>query len=98
LVCVVEKWVPQTRRRIDAFGWIDLLAIKDGRTLGVQTTTASNLAAHITKAEALEAYWAWLEAGNVAVFHGWRKRMVGKAARWVCNVRTFGTERQCKDE
>jgi hypothetical protein len=35
LVAVVEHWNPHARIRQDLFGWIDLLAIRDGETLAV---------------------------------------------------------------
>lgn len=40
-VAVVERWNPHARIRQDLFGVLDLLAVRDGEILGVQTTNAS---------------------------------------------------------
>ena len=72
---VAEKFNSFIKIRIDLFGWIDVCAIHPDKkgVLGVQTTSGSNLAARITKAEALDSYKIWLKAGNSIEFHGWRK-------------------------
>src|SRR3546814_2519291 len=43
LAWVVEKWIPQTRKRSDLFGFIDILALRDGEVLAVQATSRSNV-------------------------------------------------------
>lgn len=48
-VADVEKWIAQAKRRIDLFGCLDLLAIREGETLGVQVTSPANVGAHVTK-------------------------------------------------
>ena len=48
-VADVEKWIAQAKRRIDLFGCLDLLAVRDGETLGVQVTSPPNVGAHVTK-------------------------------------------------
>lgn len=50
-VADVEKWIPQARRRIDMFNLLDIVAIREGQTLGLQVTSASggNVAAHREK-------------------------------------------------
>lgn len=80
---VVEKWIPQARRRKDVAGCIDVVAY--GRpvgVLGVQTTSATNHAARRTKALAEPRLRQWL-AGQ-ARFEIWSWRKV--KARWVCRV------------
>jgi len=78
LVDVVERWVPgpgSTTRR-DLFGMLDLVALRDTRTLGVQTTSHTNAAARLAKirdAEHAEALGALARAGWEIVVHGWRK-------------------------
>ena len=72
-VAVVEHWNAHAKCRQDLFSWIDIVALGEGELLGVQVTTATNLAARIRKAKALPAYAAWQRAGGKAVFHGWRK-------------------------
>ena len=85
---VVERYNTFSHKRTDLFGIIDIIAVKRGRTLGVQTTTGSNLAERVTKgrdnAECDAS--AWIEAGNELEFHGWRPLLIkrgGKRKRWV---------------
>ena len=88
-VYIVESYNAYAKVRKDLFGFIDIAAIHPNRkgVLGVQTTTGSNLAARISKAEALPAYRLWLAAGNVVEFHGWRKLKTGKKLRtWQPNI------------
>jgi hypothetical protein len=85
---VVERWQPHSRRRIDLFGVIDVLAIDGTKTIGVQTTSASNTSARRQKIYAEPAAAKWLASGNRLFIHGWRKKRHkpgGKAMRWVVN-------------
>jgi len=82
LVDVVERWIAQAGIRKDLFGFIDLVAVKPGEILGIQTTTASNLAARLKKAVALPDLRAWLAAGGRFMLHGWALR----GGRWYCRV------------
>ena len=78
---VVEKRVPNTNITKDLFGFIDILAIKHGEILGVQTTTNENAAARIRKiAEHPNTSWV-REAGIRIHVHGWRKLKSGWAVR-----------------
>ena len=67
----------QARRRIDLFGFIDIVAL-DGHPglLGIQATTTSNAPARVTKIleECTEAALEWLAAGNRVEVWGWAKR------------------------
>lgn len=67
---VVEKWIPQAKRRLDLFGIGDVLAIRDGETLLVQATSASNHAARRTKALESDVLPLWL-AGPGRSFEVW---------------------------
>ena len=49
LVAITERWNAFAKIRQDMFGFIDLLAIKDGEILAVQTTSASNMSARANK-------------------------------------------------
>lgn len=82
-VYVVESYNAFAKVRRDLFGFIDICAIHPDKkgVLGVQTTSGSNLAARITKAEALDAYKLWINTGNAVEFHGWRKLKTGKVQR-----------------
>jgi len=84
-VQVVEKWQAFAKKRVDLFGCIDIIAIKDGVTgvLGVQTTSGSNLAAREKKARAIPALTTFLDAGNSFELHGWSKKgKAGKRKLW----------------
>lgn len=70
---IVEKWIPQARKRLDCFGG-DILAIKSGMgyPLLVQCTSASNIAARQKKIDEIPEAKVWLESGAFMV-QGWRK-------------------------
>lgn len=70
---VVERYNSFVKRRFDLFGFIDLLAIKPGETVGVQTTSYSNLSARVRKIADHENVDAVREAGWKILVHGWRK-------------------------
>lgn len=90
---IVEKWIPQTKRRLDAFGFIDILAVSDTETLAVQSTSASggNLTARIRKAESLPTFSKWLDGPRrVVEFIGWRQLKRGyPRPTWVPDVRRY---------
>ena len=84
---VAEKWIPQTRQRSDLFGGIDIVALKENRTLGVQCTSASNVSSRVKKLTALPGMRAWLEAGNWLEVWGWAKRgKAGKRKLWTRSI------------
>jgi len=79
-VDICERWVPNGAPgggvRRDLFGLVDLVALRGSETMGVQTTSASNVAAHLRKmtdAEHAPAFVALAAAGWTLVIHGWRK-------------------------
>lgn len=86
---VCEKWIQAVKRRIDAFGFGDLLVL-DGQpgALLIQATgeTASgNVSTRVTKirTECADAARAWLAAGNRIQVWGWGKRgAAGKRKLW----------------
>lgn len=66
----------------DLFGFADLLCLKDGEVLVVQTTTRSNMNARIAKiAESEEAPFV-RKAGIGIHVHGWVYR--AKSKQWEC--------------
>ena len=77
---VVERWNPHARIRQDLFGFIDILAIRDGETLAVQTTSASSMAARVKKIENHINLADVKRAGWAIHVHGWRKNAKN---RWV---------------
>ncbi len=69
---IVEYWNAFTRKRVDLFGCIDIIAIREGETLAVQTTT-SGVAARVKKITDCEYLPAMRAAGWRVEVHGWRK-------------------------
>jgi carbonic anhydrase len=76
---VVERWNPHARIRQDLFGFVDLIAIRPGETLAVQTTSAGNVASRVRKIGEHANVAAVREAGWAIRVHGWAKRK----GRWV---------------
>lgn len=71
---VVERWIPGANIRRDLFGFIDILCLSDtGELVGVQSTSASNLAARITKIAESPLVGRVRKAGIRIVAHGWKK-------------------------
>jgi hypothetical protein len=84
---VVEKWIPQMKRRVDLFGCIDIVAIREGETLGVQCTTRDNQSSRITKIHEEPRMRLWVAAGNRLAVYGWAKRgPKGKRKLWQATV------------
>lgn len=79
---VVEKWIPGANIRKDLFGFIDLVALKDGQTLGVQATSYSNISARVKKIENAELLSAVRKASWQVWVIGWRKQN----NRWVHKI------------
>jgi len=83
---VVEKWVPQARRRIDLWGFVDIVAVHPTAGLVMcQTTTAGNMASRMSKAAKIPAAGYCVSAGVTVEVHGWKK----ERGLWVCRVATF---------
>jgi hypothetical protein len=80
---VVEKWNPHARIRQDLFGCIDIIAVGNGETLAVQTTSGSNVSARVKKIAEAEALPDIRAAGWKIFVHGWRKAANG---RWTLRV------------
>lgn len=84
---VVERYCSFTRRRHDLFGCIDVVALRGDCTglLGIQSTSASNLSARVSKVLSLDADGAisdWLSAGNRLECWGWRKFAKPVERKW----------------
>jgi len=86
LVAIVEKFNPFVKVRQDLFGFADLLAIKGDVSLYVQTTSGSNVSAHVTKIkEHPNAAIILASPTRQIVVHGWAKRGPrGKRKLWEC--------------
>ena len=80
MVEVVEHRHHFTRKLSDLFGFIDILALRPGETLGVQTTTGAHVSTRMKKIRASDKLPMVLEAGWKIHVHGWRQNAAGK---WV---------------
>ncbi len=81
---VVEKWIPQTKRRVDLLGFIDIVGCGVGPIVGVQSTSGSNGAKRVSKilTERADEARAWLASGGCIEVHAWRKLKKAKDRRW----------------
>lgn len=70
---VAEYWNAYARRRTDLFGFIDIVAIRDGEILGIQATSAGNRSARRKKIYSLPTARNWLRAGGKIVLSTWKK-------------------------
>lgn len=77
-VWITETWDHFARKRRDLWGFVDILAIREGETLGVQTTSGSNVSARVRKIEDSEYLAPLRAAGWRLVVHGWRKGSNGR--------------------
>jgi hypothetical protein len=73
LADVVEKWIPGANIRKDLFGFIDVMAIKDGETLAVQATSYPNVSARVKKISDHENIGSVRDANWKIEVWGWRK-------------------------
>ena len=80
---VVERWIPQTQRRLDAFGFGDVLAIGQKPWL-IQATSGSNVSKRVAKITG-ECAWdaaAWLDAGGGILVWGWKRYAKPVDRKW----------------
>jgi hypothetical protein len=94
---MVEKWNQHSMRRVDLFGFIDIISLDPSRGIvGVQSC-GSSFAQHITtivETRAIEAR-EWLLSGGKIEVWGWRKvkaKRGGKAMIWSPRVREITLE------
>jgi hypothetical protein len=76
-VAITERWNPFARIRQDLFGFVDLLAIRKGETLAVQTTS-TGVSERIKKIQDSEYLPKIRDAGWMIHVHGWRKNAKGR--------------------
>jgi len=76
-VAIVERWNPHARIRQDLFGVFDLLAVRDGVTMGVQVTS-TGVASRVKKIADSDMVPALRRAGWTLMVHGWRKSAKGR--------------------
>ena len=78
---VVEKFNSFTKKRIDLFGVIDIVAVKSTEkgVLGVQVTSRGNIQSRYQKCLEEPRIRVWLDAGNRLQVHGWG--IMGKSGK-----------------
>ena len=77
---ITERWNPFAKIRQDLFNFVDILCIKEGKTIAVQTTSYGNMSARMNKIKDLDTYPRVKSAGWEVVVHGWKK---DKSGKWV---------------
>jgi hypothetical protein len=77
---VVERYNSFTRKRNDLCGFIDILCLRPGEVVGVQTTSNSHVSDRYKKIREHENFKKVTDAGIKVVVHGWEK----KNNRWKC--------------
>lgn len=83
---VVEKMIPYSYKRKDFLGFIDIIAIKTGEILGVQTTSGSNKSGHLEKIAGLQTPEMWkLAGGKIALITWSMKGKTGTRKLWEHN-------------
>jgi|688.fasta_scaffold423011_2 hypothetical protein len=82
---ITEHWNSYARIRQDLWGFVDIIALKPNQILGVQTTTASNMAARCRKIADHENVGKVRESGVMLHVHGWH--MDAKTKKWSCKVK-----------
>ena len=71
LVGKTEHWNSFAGIRQDLFGFIDLLAIGAGFTVGVQVTSKANISSRVKKIRESKEAKLLLESGWTLIVHGW---------------------------
>jgi len=91
---IVERWNPYAGRfgrRIDLFGLIDIIAIGEGKIIGIQSC-GSDFAKHKKRILQNPLAFQWLQAGGRLLLIGWRKiklKRGGKVLRWAPRIWEF---------
>jgi len=71
---VVERWCQYSRRRIDLFGVVDIVAITPTAILAIQACAGASHANRMTKIQAEPRTALWLQAGGKLSIWSWSKR------------------------
>ena len=70
---VVERFCFFSKKRVDLFSCIDIIAIRNDieGVLGVQVTSRGNIQDRVKKCKEEDKMKVWLAAGNRLQVHGW---------------------------
>ncbi|QTO46353.1 hypothetical protein [Burkholderia latens] len=80
LVWTVERWIPGARIRVDLFGFLDQIAIRDGEVIGLQPTSWTNVPARVKKIADAEHVGEVRKLGWTLWVIGWK--WDAKAREW----------------
>lgn len=83
---IVEKFNSFATIRQDLFGFIDIVALRNGKIVAVQATSATNHAGHIAKVLAEPRLTEWLKCGGLVEVWSWKKHQVKKKEKWFHRV------------
>ncbi len=70
---VVERRLPHSFVTVDFLGFIDIIALLDGKFIGIQATSGSNCMARIKKIRMEPRAAVWLACGGLIEVWAWRK-------------------------
>jgi carbonic anhydrase len=86
-VDISEKYNHHSRTHKDLFGFADIMGVKQGVTLAVQTTTSGNMSARIKKLAGNPLVDVCKAAGWKIEVHGWAlKGPAGKRKTWKVRI------------
>lgn len=81
---IVEKWNQHAKVRQDLFGFVDILAMRDNKFVGIQATSATNHSTRLKKAMAEPRLIEWLNCGGK--FEVWSWKQDDKTKRWSVRI------------
>jgi hypothetical protein len=84
LVWTVERWIPGARIRVDLFGILDQIAIRDGEVIGLQPTSWANVGARVKKIADSEHIGEVRKLGWALHVYGWK--LDPKTKQWVHKI------------
>lgn len=84
IVWTVERWIPGANIRVDLFGILDQIAIKDGQVLGLQPTAWSEISKRVNKIAESEYIGEVRKLGWTLWVIGWR--WCPKTKDWIHKV------------
>jgi hypothetical protein len=84
IIGTVERWVPGANIRVDLFGFIDQIALKDGETLAIQATSWDNVSSRVKKIAEAECLDQVRKANWTIWVMGWK--WCSKTKQWVHKI------------
>lgn len=82
LAGVVERHNTFSGKKTDLFGFVDIVAVKNTETVGVQATSGAHVAERVAKIVALDTARTWLDGGRRILVVGWRRYRKPEDGRW----------------